>query len=239
MNSRTRFRIVPLLQVARFFALAAAILSGAAAAEPAPVQGELLVADDFNRETLGERWRISFPEFRIVDGVLQAEQTQEHSAVGMVKVGAQDLRIDFKFQLNGASGVNAVCNDRNYKEGHGGHICRVSLAPTRIFLGDDKERLRHEIEEMSKDPSRKAELAKLVVGRSASFPAKLEKGQWYQLSITIAGEEMRVSVDGREVGSLKSSGIAHPTKTDFYFAVSGQYARFDDLRIWKIGGRAK
>lgn len=124
-----------------------------------------------------------------------------------------------------------MCNDRDYKDGHAGHICRVSLSPARIFLADDKERLRHEIEEMRKDPARKAEADKLVAGRSAGFPAKLEPRRWYQLAIVIVGDEMRVSLDGKEVGSLKSSGLAHPTKTDFYFAVSGKDALFDDVRI--------
>ncbi len=201
------------------------------AAESPAQTGAPIFSDDFNRAALGDAWRISFPEFTISDGVLKAAQVKEHSAVGMVKVGRKDVVIEFKFQFAGASGINAVCNDRDYKDGHAGHICRVSLLPTQIFLADDKERLRHEIEEMRKDPARKAEADKLVAGRSASFPAKLELHRWYRLAIVIIGEEMRVSLDGKEVGALKSSGIAHPTKTDFYFAVSGKDALFDDVFI--------
>src|SRR2546423_1344756 len=123
---------------------------------PAPsAKGALVFSDDFNRAELGDAWRITTPVFEISEGALKATQTQPHSAVGMVKVGRKDMVIEFKFRLGGASSINAVCNDRDYKDGHAGHICRVSLSTRQIFLGDDKERLRHEIEEMSKDPAKK------------------------------------------------------------------------------------
>jgi hypothetical protein len=142
------------------------------------------------------------------------------------------LIIAFKFKLGAASSINAVCNDSAYKEGHGGHICRVSLSPRQIFLADDKERLRHEIEEMRQDPARKAEAEKAVAGRSQSVPMPLDPARWYELVMEIVGDEMRVSLDGKAVGYLKSSGLAHPMKSDFYFAVSGQDALFDNVRIW-------
>jgi hypothetical protein len=31
---------------------------------------------------------------------------------------------------------------------------------------------------------------------------------------------------------LKSPGIAHPTKSNFHFTVTGQDAQFDEVRIW-------
>jgi hypothetical protein len=212
---------------------ASPIFAADAPAVPAPApKGALIFSDDFNRAELGDAWRITTPVFEISDGTLKATQTQPHSAVGMVKVGHKDVVIEFKFKLGGSSGINAVCNDRDYKEGHGGHLCRVSLQPRQIFLADDKERLRHEIEEMSKDPSKKAEVAKLTAGRSISFPTKLDPEKWYRLHMEIAGDELRVNLDDKPVGMLKSSGIAHPTKTEFYLAVSGKDALFDDLRIW-------
>ncbi len=54
----------------------------------------------------------------------------------------------------------------------------------------------------------------------------------------IVGDEMRASLDGKAVGYLKSSGIAHPIKSDFHFTVSGnatQAALFDDVRVWAAG----
>jgi hypothetical protein len=51
----------------------------------------------------------------------------------------------------------------------------------------------------------------------------------------IVGDELRASLDGKAVGYLKSSGIAHPIKSDFHFTVTGnatQFALFDDVHVW-------
>ncbi|WP_395743148.1 hypothetical protein [Prosthecobacter sp.] len=224
---------------ARFIAvLVFALVSGrVATAEDAPAparKGALLFSDDFSAPAVGKAWRAQWPALAVVDGALNISQEKpQHSAVGMTAVGAKDVVIEFKFKLGASTGINAVCNDSGFKEGHGGHICRVSLSPRQIFLADDKERLSHEIEEMKKDPARKAEVAKLVAGRGKSIPMKLDPQRWYQMSIEIVGDVMSVSVDGKAVGFLKSSGIAHPMKSDFYFAVSGKDALFDDVKIWE------
>jgi hypothetical protein len=202
-------------------------------AQPLGKNGALIFSDDFSAPEVGKAWRALWPALTVTDGALNISQAKpEHSAVGMVKVGQKDLIIAFKFQLGAASSINAVCNDSAYKEGHGGHICRVSLSPNQIFLADDKERLRHEIEEMKKDPARKAEVEKATAGRACGILIKLNPTRWYDLLIEIVGDEMRVSLDGKAVGYLKSSGLAHPMKSDFYFAVSGHDALFDNLRIW-------
>jgi hypothetical protein len=196
-------------------------------------KGALIFSDDFSALEVGKAWKIQWPGLTVADGALNISQTKpQHSAVGLVAVGKKDLVIEFKFKLGAATGINAVFNDSAFKEGHGGHICRVSRSPRQIFLADDKERLSHAIEEMKKDPARKAEVARLVAGRSKSFPMKLDPARWYQLGIEIVGDVMRVSLDEKAVGSLQSSGIAHPMKSDFYFAVSGKDALFDDVRIW-------
>ena len=214
---------------------------GHVSADDAPTQpiakrGALIFSDDFARTELGDKWRVTTPTFVIADGVLRCSQTKtEHGAVGRVDIGQNDLVLEFKFRFEGASSINAVCNDRAWKDSHGSHICRVSLSPKGIMLGDDKERWSHAIEEMRKDPARKAEVEKLTAGRSVTIPMKLEPARWYRLAMEIVGDEMRVSLDDKAVGYLKSSGIAHPIKSDFHFTVSGnatQFALFDDVRVW-------
>ena len=206
------------------------------AAEPSLPKAEstenLVFTDDFHRAELGDGWRVSWPTFEIVDGVLKVSQTKPtHGAVGKVVVDRTDVDVEFKFQFAGTTGINAVFDDPDYKEGHAGHICRVALRPKQVQLADDKERLRHEIEELRKTPEGRVEAARLTAGRSVSFPVDLKSGQWYRLRIQIRGDELSVALDDKPLGSLKSSGIAHPKKGTFHFTVSGKDALFDDLRI--------
>jgi hypothetical protein len=204
------------------------------ATEPPANKGALIFSDDFARTELGDSWRMAVPTFTVEDGVLKGSQTRDdHGAVASVRAAMKDGVIEFKFCFAGASNINAVCDDKAYQGSHAGHICRATITPTLIRLGDDKEGgMRNDIFEMRKDPKRKAEGDKLLAGRTQTFPMKIEPRRWYRLRIEIIGDQMRVSLDEKPVGSLRSPGIAHPTKSDFHFTVSGKDALFDDVRIW-------
>jgi hypothetical protein len=102
-----------------------------------------------------------------------------------------------------------------------------------VTLIDERDGgMRNDIYEMKKDPAKKAEVAKLLAGRSASFPVKLEAGTWYTLVVETVGEEMRVTIDGKPAGYLKSSGIGHATKSKIELGVAGKDGWFDDLKVW-------
>ena len=227
----------PTPRQATVLALLAAVCLGVAADVPtAPLakKGELLFSDDFTRDELGQAWRAVIPTFTVVDGVLKGSQTRDdHGSVGSIQVAMKDGVAEFRFRLEGAQSFNAVWDDKGYKGSHAGHICRVAITPRQIRLGDDKEGvMRNDIFEIRKDPKRKAEADKLLVGRGSAVPVKIEPHRWYQLSVEIVGDEMRVSLDGKAVGYLKSPGLAHTTKNEFHFTVSGKDALFDDVRIW-------
>lgn len=208
--------------------LAAAVV--AAAADPV-----LIFSDEFERGDVGERWRVSVRAFSIVDGSLKAQQMRaDHGAVGAIEAPMKDGVVEFRFRFDGATSINAVWDDKNFTGSHAGHICRVAITPRAIRIGDDREgAMRPDILAMRGDPARKAEREKLLAGRGANFPAKIEQGRWYRLRAEIAGDELRVSLDGAPVGALRSPGIAHPTKTHFHFTVSGMDAHFDDVRVWR------
>ena len=202
--------------------------------EPLAQKGEQLFSDDFERTDLGE-WKTVTPTFTVKDGVLKGEQTRDdHGAVGRIHRPMKDVIVEFKFQLDGSTGFNAVFDDQKFKGSHAGHICRVAFAPTVIRLGDDKEGvMRNDIFEMRKDPARKAEADKLLAGRGSSAPAKFEQKKWYHATIEIVGDRMRVSLEGKALGFLQSPGIAHEPKSSFHFTVNGPGVIFDELRIWK------
>ena len=43
---------------------------------------------------------------------------------------------------------------------------------------------------------------------------------------------MRVLIDGQSVAYLKSSGIAHSTKSKIELGVAGKDGLFDDIKVW-------
>jgi hypothetical protein len=201
--------------------------------QPLAAKGKLLFSDDFQRADLGE-WKSLIPTFAVKDGVLKGWQTRDdHGAVGRVYRPMKDVVVEFRFQLDGSTGFNAVFDDQKFKGSHAGHICRVAFAPKQVRLGDDKEgAMRNDIFEMKKNPSRKAEADKLLVGRGSFAPVNIEQKKWHQVTIEIVCDQMRVCLDGKPVGYLKSPGIAHETKSSFHFTVSGKGVLFDDVRIW-------
>jgi hypothetical protein len=219
--------------LAILFGLTGVVAAAEVPAEAIAVKGRVVFSDDFERAELGPLWKVPHPRFAIEHGVLVGAQVKpDHGAVAQVDVGVQDLVLEFKFRLDGTTGVNAVLDDDNFKEGHGGHLCRVTLRSNQIFLGDDKLRFRHDIDALRRDPARKAEAAKVTAPMQQSIPVQLESGRWYKLTLEIAGDKMRAALDDRPVGFLKSGGIAHPVKGTFHLTVSGPDARFDDLKIW-------
>jgi hypothetical protein len=92
--------------------------------------------------------------------------------------------------------------------------------------------MKNEIREMRNDPAKKAEVAKLLAGRSVTYPAKLEAGKWYTLVVETVGDTMRVTLDGKPAAFLKSSGIAHATKSKIELGVAGKDGFFDDIKVW-------
>jgi hypothetical protein len=202
--------------------------------EPLAQKGDPLLSDDFERAGLGD-WKSLIPTFTVTNGVLKGVQTRaDHGAVGRVYRPMKDVVVEFRFKLDGSSGFNAAFDDQAFKGSHAGHICRIALTTKQLTLGDDKEgAMRNDIFEMRKDPARKAEGNKLLAGRNSSAPVTLDPEKWHQVTIEIAGDRMRVTLDGKPAGFLQSPGLAHPTKTSFHFAVNGPGVLFDNVRIWK------
>ena len=126
-------------------------------------------------------------------------------------------------------------DDRKYTGCHYGHICRAQVRLTGVTIIDERDGgMRNDIYEMKKDPAKKAEVAKLLVGRSATYPfaTKLEPNQWYTFGVETVGDEMRATIDGKPAGYLKSSGIGHETKSKIELGVAGKDGFFDDIKVW-------
>ena len=156
-----------------------------------------------------------------------------HAAVHGLEIPTKDSVVEVKIRFEGASMIDVEFDDRKFIGAHYGHICRAQVRLTGVTLIDEKDGgMRSDIYEMKKDPSKKAEVAKMVAGRSVTYPAKLEAGKWYTLVLETVGDEMRVTLDGQPAGYLKSSGIAHASKSKIEIGVAGKDGLFDDIKVW-------
>lgn len=195
-------------------------------------KAKTLFTDQFERTELGDDWGVHPNSFSIDQGVLVIAQqpTADHGAVGQTYVDFDDIVLKFDFKFAGSPRFNVVIDDRNYKDSHAGHICRVQVAPKLIWIKDDKTGgMANEYFDLKNHPDHKERIAKILKPKGVSAKVDLKAGVWHTMVVTIRGERMSVSIDKKAVASLKSEGIGHGTKTDFGFTVTGQSLHIDNV----------
>lgn len=230
------------------------LTSGAVAqTAPTPVNrpiGTIIFEDDFNRsesqedkDEPGKGWRTNSErrakgnkQVDLRDGALHI-YIHEEADHGVSVVhdaeftdGAVELR--FKLEAKGDSlGLNFA--DLKYKGVHAGHLFAARIHPNRVLLQDLKTgRMAKETHALNKAKKLTAEQKKALKSKEKEFPNKLELGKWYQLRADVDGATLRVEIDGKEIGSFTSEGIAHPTKRTLRLAVP-KNAIVDDVKIYR------
>jgi hypothetical protein len=242
MNTRILLAAVSLISTAVFAADLPKLPEASIAKK-----GDLLFSDDFESATPAKQWHKVVPTFAFEKGALKGTQTRDkttpavdgkpavtaHAAVHGLDIPTKDSVVEVKFKFDGGSFVSVEFDDRNYTGAHYGHICFARVTPTSVTIADQKEgSMRNDIYAMSSDPTKKDERNKLLAGKSATFPVKLENGKWYTLVVETVGDSMRASIDGKAVAFLKSPGIAHPTKSKIELGCGGKDGWFDDIKVW-------
>jgi hypothetical protein len=242
------------MNIRTFTALSLLITAAAFAADlpsipesPIAKKKELLFSDDFEGAGPAKVWHKVVPTFAVEKGTLKGTQTRDqnipaadgkpaitaHAAVHGLEIPTKDSVVEVKIRFEGATMIDVEFDDRKYTGCHYGHICRAQVRLNGVTIIDERDGgMRNDIYEMKKDPTKKAEIAKLLVGRSVTYPARLEAGKWYTLLVETVGDTMRVSLDGKPAGFLKSSGIAHATKSKIELGVAGKDGFFDDIKVW-------
>src|SRR3954470_25044709 len=216
-------------------------------AEPIAKKKELLFSDDFEGAEPAKVWHKVVPTFVVENGTLKGTQTRDknipaadgkaaitpHAAVHGLEIPTKDSVVEVKIRFEGASMIDVEFDDRKYTGAHYGHLCRAQVRTNGVTIVDERDgSMRNDIYEMSKDPSKKAERAKLMAGRQVTYPAKLETGKWYNLVVETVGDTMRVTIDGTPAAFLKSPGIGHATKSKIELGVGGKDGFFDDIKVW-------
>jgi hypothetical protein len=211
------------------------------------VKQELLFAEDFEGKVPHKAWHRVVPTFAVESGTLKGTQTRDvtipakdgkpeikaHAAVHGLEIATSNSIVEAKIRFEGASMIDIEFDDRAYKGAHYGHLCRAQFRLNGVTIIDECEgNMRNDIREMRNDPSKKAEVAKLLIGRQVTYPVKLEPNRWYDVVVETVGDSMRVTVDRTPVAFLKSPGIAHSPKSKIELGVAGKDGYFDDVKVW-------
>jgi hypothetical protein len=211
------------------------------------VKKEVLFSDDFEGSERPAAWHKVVPTFTFENGTLKGTQTRDkdvpsadgksvvkaHAAVHGLEIPTKDSVVECRIKFEGATMIDVEFDDRKYTGAHYGHLCRAQVRLNGVTIIDERDGgMRNDIREMRQDPTKKDEVAKLLKGRQITYPAKLETGKWYALVVETVGDEMRVTIDGKPAAYLKSSGIAHATKSKIELGVAGKDGFFDDVKVW-------
>jgi hypothetical protein len=166
--------------------------------KPIGEKKELLFSDDFEGAIPAKVWHKVVPTFEVSNGTLKGIQTRDkdmpgkdgksiikaHAAVHGLEIPTKDSVVEVRIKFEGASMIDVEFDDRKYTGAHYGHLCRAMVRLNSVTIIDERDgNMKNDIYEMKKDPANKAEVAKLLVGRSATFPVKLEKSRWYTLVV--------------------------------------------------------
>jgi len=222
-------------------------------------RGTLLFKDSFDREeegnlagAIGNGWNSAtanrVPQIKQADldgGVLKATSAVEagHQAHIHHEAGFRDGGAIVRFKLPGTSKTETLTVgfvDRETTGIHAGHLCYalISSDPGRIRLADYKTgvmnlelRGRRQKYLEAREPLPE-DLAALLASKEQSFPWPADH-EWHELVLVTEGDEMRVSLDGRLVGSHRSEGFAHPVKRWFSLLMNPT-AWIDEVEVWKV-----
>jgi hypothetical protein len=199
---------------------------------------KVLFEDDFSKEGFGERWGHYKSGSLVKDGVLQgfSPDPSDHAAVDNVKIeGQQDMEVSVRFRFMGEKGrqLDVWLDDWGFKGSHAGHICRVSVGRNHVSMMDAKEgSFRKDIYEKKKAGGElDEETLRSLEGKSAKFDLRMKTDEWHTLTVRTKGDELTALVDGKKIGSLKSPGIAHETKTLISLTTNEADIHYDDFTI--------
>ncbi len=198
-----------------------------------------IFADDFSSNAFGPRWGHYKSGSVVKDGILVGitPEGSDHSAVDNIKFdGERDLQVSVKFRFvsDQAKSFNVWFDDKNYKGSHAGHICQASISPKGVNLSDAKTggfNLEGGLYDRKKANQLTAEDKAMLSTKAKTFPVSLSLQEWHTLVVQTKGDELSVSIDGKPVGSFKSAGITHDTKSLVSLTTNAVDVHYDDFSV--------
>ena len=236
------------MQKLLFAALSLLAASPLAAAEN---HGRLIFQDDFARtesqektDEPGNGWTTNSKarakgnkQVDLRDGAMHIFLHPEaNHAVSVTHVAElTDGAVTMRFMLEDArDSLGLDFADLQCKDVHAGHLFAARVSAKQVLLQDLKTgNMRLDIHTARQAKQKlSAEQQQALKGKQKAVPQPIAIGQWHDLLVKIAGDELSVTLDGKMVGSFKSPGIAHPTKRTLRLAVP-RNAVVDDVKIWR------
>lgn len=214
-------------------------------------KGKILFEDDFERnesqetkEEIGKGWGSNSrkrangnKQVDLRDGAMHIylHESADHAVSVTHPAEFRDGVVALRFMLEDdrdSLGLNFA--DLQFKQVHAGHLFVAKVSTKAVELTDLKTgNMELKTRQLRQAGKVSEELAKRLATKKKRFPHKLKTGTWYELSVQVKGDTLRVSIDGEEVGRFSSEGMAHPTKRLLRLAVP-RNAVVDDVKISSI-----
>lgn len=187
----------------------------AGAAEPAPAPyrvspGAVLLEDHFDQPALGKTWTVAKGAWTVIDGAIDGREKPEdnHPGVCSAKVALPEtLVVTARLRFEGAAVSTMVFNGA-------GHICRVTVTPKGFTVLGEKDK--------KNEADKNVTLGKV--------DQAFARGQWYDFTIEITGDEMLVYTDAKHVAYGKDPKVGR-AKTSFGLTVGKASVRYDNVVI--------
>ena len=211
--------------------------------------GKLIFEDDFNRkesnaaaEEIGKGWGSNSKtrakgnkQVFLKDGAMYIKMHAEADHAVSVTHDAEfrDGAVEMRFMLEDEKdSLGLDFADLQCKEVHAGHLFKVEAGTKQVVINDMKTGVMNlKFEEAKKAKTLTKEQQAFLATTSKRFPVKLDAGKWYTLLVTITGDTVSASIDGKSVGTFSSAGFAHPTKRMLRLSVP-KSAAVDDVKIY-------
>jgi hypothetical protein len=211
--------------------------------------GRLIFEDSFDRnesqeatDELGKGWGTNSKarakgnkQVDLKDGAMYITTHAEadHAVSVTHEAVFTDGAVELRFMLeNEQDTLGLDFADLGFKEVHAGHLFKVDVGTKKVFIDDMKTGgMNMKFYDAKKAKTLTKEQQQFINSMKKGFPAKLKAGQWHTLLVTIKGDTVTASIDGREAATATSAGFAHPTKKMLRLSVP-KSAVVDDVKIW-------
>jgi uncharacterized protein (DUF952 family) len=211
--------------------------------------GKLIFQDDFERSesqeekddpqnewtTSSDKTAMGNKQVDLRDGFLYiyTHEKANHATSVRHAFRFKDGTIGMKVKLDDAGDeIRLNFTDLGEKSVHAGHLFNVTVATEKVILEDLKTgkmnlKIRASRQNKTITKAQSDELAKL----QKTFSNKLALGEWHQLHATVKGDEVTCTINGKVIGSFRSPGFGHESKTLIRLLIPHNVS-VDEVRIW-------